>query len=193
MRYAKTHLTNYETRDDGNVKTIAGYFSVFDDTYDITDRVSESISRDAFNETINDDIRALTNHDTTLVLGRTSSNTLKLSIDDKGLYGEILINEDDQDALNLYARVQRGDVSHCSFGFEIIEETYEETERADGWHRHYTIDKVKLFEVSCVTFPRYESTTIQARQKDDKEMLEKAHTVWKERAKKKLNGGAENA
>ncbi|MFR3430819.1 MAG: HK97 family phage prohead protease [Holdemanella porci] len=48
------------------------------------------------------------------------------SVDDKGLWGEVEINESDQDAMNLYARVQRGDVDQCSFGFEITSEEYSE-------------------------------------------------------------------
>ena len=47
-------------------------------------------------------------HDTTLVLGRTKAGTLTLKEDSRGLWGSIQINRDDVDAMNLYARVQRG-------------------------------------------------------------------------------------
>lgn len=189
MRYAKTHMTDYTVRaDEDGKKYISGYFSVFDDVYQITENVSESIRRTAFDKTINDDIRALTNHDTTLVLGRTIRNTLKLNIDDHGLFGEIEINEDDMDAMNLYRRVQRGDVSQCSFGFEILDESFEDITEGKKTHRHYTINEVKLYEVSCVTFPAYESTSVQARAKDEKELADRLHEAWKASAKKKLGG-----
>ena len=64
--------------------------------------------------------------------------------------------------MNLYARVERGDVDQCSFGFDILEEdtTYNE----DG-SVHWTIKRVKLYEVSVVTFPAYEDTSVQARKR----------------------------
>ncbi|MGH2186177.1 HK97 family phage prohead protease, partial [Enterococcus faecalis] len=80
----------------------------------------EEISPEAFNGSLSNDIRALTNHETTLVLGRNKSGTLKLSVDSRGLWGQITINENDSDALNLYERVKRGDVDQCSFGFNIL-------------------------------------------------------------------------
>ena len=55
---------------------------------------------------------------------------MKLSVDSRGLWGQITINENDSDALNLYERVKRGDVDQCSFGFNILNE---ETDwREDG-------------------------------------------------------------
>lgn len=61
--------------------------------------------------------------------------------------------------MNLYARVKRGDVSQCSFGFNILCEEYDwsgDTEIA-------TLQAIELFEVSVVTFPAYESTSAAAR------------------------------
>ena len=63
------------------------------------------------------DIRALFNHDDSLVLGRTGNGTLTLAVDDVGLFGDIIINKDDPQAVGAYARVKRGDVIGCSFGF----------------------------------------------------------------------------
>ena len=89
--------------------------------------------------------------------------------------------------MNLYARVKRGDVSQCSFGFNILSEEHEEHE--DGTH-HFTIKKVKLFEVSCCTFPAYEDTSISARKADIEEIEKRKTALWREEAKKRLKGGA---
>lgn len=138
--------------------TIEATFIVFDEVYDMG-WCSESIDRHALDETIHGDIRALVDHDTTLVLGRTTTGTLTLRIDDRGVHGTIEININDADAMNLYARVQRGDVSQCSFCFSVIDEDHTLRNGKD----HFTVTKLELYEVSIVTFPAYETTTASAR------------------------------
>jgi HK97 family phage prohead protease len=145
--------------------------------------MSESIAPHAFDNTISDDVRALINHDTTLVLGRTSAHTLELRQDEHGLWGHIDINPNDTDAMNLYARVQRGDVTQCSFGFDILDE---ETDFRGENEVHWTIKAVKLYEVSACTFPAYEETSISARQRDLEEIKKRQHEAWKETMKKKI-------
>ena len=177
--------STFETRDEDGRSFIEGYFAVFDGVYEIAPDMSESIDRHAFDNTISGDIRALVNHDTTLVLGRTTANTLVLRIEEHGLWGRIEINPNDSDAMNLYARVQRGDVSQCSIGFEIIRE---ETEfRPDGGI-HWTIQELDLWEVSCCTFPAYTDTNISARAKDRDDVRARKMKAWqakmKERAEK---------
>lgn len=177
--------STFETRDEDGRLFIEGFFAVFDSVYEIAPDMSESIDRHAFDNTISGDIRALVNHDTTLVLGRTTANTLVLKIEERGLWGRIEINPNDSDAMNLYARVQRGDVSQCSIGFEIIRE---ETEfRADGGI-HWTIQELDLWEVSCCTFPAYTETNISARAKDRDDVRARKMKAWqakmKERAEK---------
>ena len=109
----------FQTREaDGNLY-IDGYFAVFNSEYWLWNDAFETIDPGAFSLETDVDVRALTNHDTTLVLGRTTAGTLTLRVDERGLFGTILINAEDQDACNLYARVKRGDVSQCSFGFDI--------------------------------------------------------------------------
>lgn len=140
---------------------IAGHFAVFDSPYEMYPGCIEQFARGAFASTLGDDIRALVDHDTRLVLGRTTVGTLILREDYHGLYGEIKINEADTDAMNLYARNQRGDVSQCSIGFDIIAEDY--VVSPDGQSCTWTIREVKLYEVSVVTFPAYEATAVEAR------------------------------
>ncbi|MCR5035236.1 MAG: HK97 family phage prohead protease, partial [Clostridia bacterium] len=149
QRRALISPTKFNTREDGEALYIEGYFAVFNSTYEIWNDATESIAPGAFTETLKDaDVRALINHDTRLVLGRTKAETLELREDDHGLWGRVLINPNDQDAMNLYERVKRGDVDQCSFGFEIIRE---ETEISDDGSIHWTIREVKLYEVSVCT------------------------------------------
>lgn len=190
----KRHLvfdSKFETRAEDGEKRIEGYFAVFGSDYIIGDGMSESIAPNAFDETLGDDIRALINHDTTLVLGRTSARTLTLNVDSRGLWGSILINPNDQDAMNAYARVERGDVSQCSIGFDILAEDTEYS----GADVHWTIEKIRLYEVSICTFPAYQETEVKARTRDLEDMrkreaeAEKAKlTAWREATKKRLKG-----
>ena len=145
--------------------------------------MSEEVAPGAFSETLSGDIRALVNHDTTLVLGRTSAHTLELREDTRGLWGSISINPNDTDAMNLYQRVKRGDVSQCSFGFDILEEDTEIRENGDV---HWTIKKVRLYEVSCCTFPAYESTNISARSEERDRLLERKAEAWRTKMKERI-------
>lgn len=176
-----------ESTTEENPK-IEGYFAVFGDIYDMGCGLTESIDRGAFDDTLDGDIRALINHDTTLVLGRTSANTLELRTDDHGLWGSIDVNPNDTDAMNMYARVQRGDVNQCSFGFEILDEA---TEYRENGYIHWTLNKVKLYEVSVCTFPAYEATSVSARAKDAEEIRKKALEAWKEKTRKRMKGAKE--
>ena len=160
MRQTRTADAAFQCRSDEGLKRIEGYFSVFGSDYQLFPGASESVDPHAFDNALDDDIRCLIDHDTRLVLGRTTANTLQLRVDEHGLWGSVLINEQDSDAMNLYARVIRGDVSQCSFGFDILDEA--EEVRQDGTV-HWTIKAVKLYEVSCVTFPAYTETEISAR------------------------------
>lgn len=181
-RQTRTIDASFQTRDADGEKRIEGYFATFTGHYDMGPGVVERVDPHAFDDCLEDDIRCLIDHDTRLVLGRTKAGTLSLRVDEKGLWGSVLINPEDQDAMNLYARVQRGDVSQCSFGFDILQERDEwNEETGEGT---FTILAVKLYEVSCVTFPAYEDTSITARKRD---VQRHALDAWKKRMKARLN------
>ena len=184
-RVMRTASTQFNTRDDDGKLAIEGYFAVFNSIYQIGEMMSESIAPSAFDNTLSGDIRALINHDTTLVLGRTKAGTLQLRTDSHGLWGHIDINPNDTDAMNLYNRVQRGDVDQCSFGFDILNE---ETEYREDGSIHWTIKEVELYEVSPCTFPAYEETSIAARAKERDEILKRRSQAWEEKMLKKLKG-----
>jgi HK97 family phage prohead protease len=170
--------------EDGNLY-IEGYFAVFGSEYRMWENAIETIDEDAFNETVDGDVRALVNHDSTLVLGRTTAGTLALRVDRTGLWGSILINQSDQDAMNLYERVKRGDVSQCSFGFDILDQS---TEVMENGTTVWRLKKVELYEVSVVTFPAYEDTSVIARKKDYEELQKRKKELWQKEMIQRLKG-----
>lgn len=182
-RQTRTNNTRFQVREESNERKIEGYFAVFDSEYEIFPGATESVDAKAFDNALDDDIRALIDHETHLVLGRTAANTLTLRTDEHGLWGSILVNPDDQDAMNLYARVSRGDVSQCSFGFDILDE--EHLRRADG-SDHWTIKAVKLYEVSVCTFPAYRETEVQARRDEIALIRKRELDAWKNNLKERL-------
>lgn len=189
VRQMRSIASKFETREENDERIIEGYFAVFNSNYEIGPGMSESVAPGAFKNTLSGDIRALVNHDTTLVLGRNTAKTLELSEDERGLWGRIRINPNDSDAVNLYERVKRGDVSQCSFGFDILDEEIEF--REDGGV-HWTIKKVKLYEVSCVTFPAYESTNIDARSRQRDDILKRRTEEWRIKMKERINHGTQS-
>lgn len=185
-RTAMTRDAEFLTRkaEDG-ARYIEGYFAVFGGVYQLWDDVSETVDPGAFDLASDRDVRALTNHDTTLVLGRTMAGTLDLKTDERGLWGSVKINERDQDAVNLYERVKRGDVTQCSFGFDILEELMEN--RADGSTVFHLV-RVKLYEVSVCTFPAYEETGVQARKAELADIRKRKHDAWAAETLARLKG-----
>lgn len=181
--------TQYRAAEENGELYIEGYFAVFNSVYELWPGATESIAPGAFAGALDGDIRALTNHDTTLVLGRTKARTLELREDGHGLWGRVRINREDGDAMNLYHRVQRGDVDQCSFGFDIGKE---ETNINDDGSVHWTIKEVSvLYEVTVATFPAYEETAVSARSAQAEQIKYRAAQAWKGTMKNRLKGSAE--
>lgn len=184
-RQMRCIMSEFNTRNDESGDLyISGYFSVFNSDYELWPGATESIAPTAFDDALADDIRALIDHETRLVLGRTKAGTLTLKNDSRGLWGEIKVNQNDQDAMNLYERVKRHDVDQCSFGFDIIDEEFED--RGDSVH--WTIKKVKLYEVSVVTFPAYTETSVTARKNQLKEIKKRSLEIDQNKLRTKLKG-----
>ena len=149
-------------RDGG--RYLEGYFAVFNREYKVYKDWVETIAPGAFGTHLStgEDVKILWNHNNDIVLGSTAAKTATLREDNVGLFGSVLINEQDQDAVNAYARVARGDVDGSSIGFDIVrqEEIWEnETYRT-------RLLEIKLYEGSPCTFPAYTDTSINARAKD---------------------------
>lgn len=187
-RQTRSLQTKLQTRAEPESQDmyIEGYFAVFNRQTELWPGAFEEIAPGAFDKTLGNDIRALINHDTTLVLGRNKSGTLELKTDSHGLWGRIKINPNDSDAVNLYERVKRGDVDQCSFGFNIVAESTEW--REDGTVK-WTLTEIDLHEVSVCTFPAYEETGVQARKAEVQQyrerQLQKRKLELKERLLKK--------
>lgn len=195
IRYLRSNTTEFNTAQTRNTDgeetlKISGYFSVFNSVYEIAPGMSESIAPGAFEDALSGDIRALINHDTTLVLGRTKAGTLTLREDSHGLWGDIQINPNDQDAVNLYERVKRGDVNQCSIGFRVIKQ---ETDIRDDGSFHWTITKAMLYEVSACTFPAYEETIISARSAERDALQAQRLEAWKNEMKGRIAHGIESS
>lgn len=181
---ARSSKSKFETREADGEMYISGYFAVFNSEYEMWPGAVESVAETAFDGALSDDIRCLINHETRLVLGRNKAGTLTLKTDARGLWGEVKINPNDQDAVNLYERVKRGDVDQCSFGFDILDEEFEDRGDLVKW----TIKKVKLYEVSVVTFPAYEETSVSARKRQLGKIKKRNTEAWKQKMLKKLKG-----
>ena len=184
IRQLRSDASQFQVREAEGDLSIEGYFSVFNSIYELWPGATESVAPGAFSETLGDDIRALVNHNDTLVLGRNKAGTLELREDSHGLWGKIKVNPNDSDAMNLYERVKRGDVNQCSLGFMIESE---ETEFREDGSIHWTIRKVKLFEVSVCTFPAYEATEVSARKADYEEIQKRKTEKWRVEMHAKLN------
>lgn len=160
----RTFSFDIEVREDGDAPKIRGHAAVFDQKTNIGP-FEERVARGAFIDSIGtDDVRALFNHDPTHVLGRNKSGTLRMSEDSQGLAIEI-DPPDTQFARDLMTSIKRGDISEMSFGFRAIKESWEGT-RPKALR---TLEKVRLFDVSPVTFPAYEGTDVAVR----------SHEQWK--------------
>lgn len=184
-RYLHMHDITTRNDTDGDLY-LEGYFAVFNEDYNVWNGATESIAPGAFDDSVSGDVRALYNHNDDLILGRTSAGTLELKQDSRGLWGRIKMNRNDSDAMNAYARIQRGDITGCSFGFDIESES---TDYRDDGTVHWTINKVNpLYEVSPCVFPAYEQTNVSARGKQIETMQKRKKEVWRHTMLQKLKG-----
>jgi HK97 family phage prohead protease/HK97 family phage major capsid protein len=156
--YSK-HDSTLETREENGERIIEGYAALYDNETNIGP-FKESISRGAFDNVLDNDVRALINHDPSLVLGRTSSGTLELTTDDVGLKYRVKLGNQ-QYATDLYESIQRGDISQSSFAFTIKDQTWSEDRSSRS------VDEVaQLLDVSPVTYPAYKEATVVAREEE---------------------------
>jgi HK97 family phage prohead protease len=150
-----------EMRQQDERPMLSGYAAVFGDVTEIAGMFKERIAPGAFASAVaRDDVRALFNHDANFVLGRTTAGTLRLVEDERGLRYEA-DPPDTTWARDLLVSVGRGDVSQSSFAFEVTEEDWDYGQRGEMPVR--TIKAVRLYDVSPVTYPAYESTSVSAR------------------------------
>lgn len=154
-------LVSMELREEKDGKRqIVGVAAVFDQYTQIYPWLMERIAQGAFDGVLGDDVRGLLNHDRNIVLGRTKSKTLRLSIDSNGLNYEI---DPPQAAAGVMESIERGDIDQSSFAFDI---EAEEWDFSDPNIDKRTITKIeKLYDVSVVTYAAYEGTEASVRSK----------------------------
>jgi len=161
--------------DDKNPAHVTGHAAVFDQLSENLGGFFEKIAPGAFDGVLNDDVRALFNHDPNLILGRTAAKTLKLSVDTTGLKVDFSI-PDTSYGRDLIVSLERGDINQMSFGFQVEEDEWNEDDTTGAVIR--TITKVKrLFDISPITFPAYPQTDVAKRSMDE----------WKESIKAQIH------
>lgn len=145
--------------DEGPMPKIVGYAALFNSLSVEMHGFFEKIAPGAFKKTLQEsDVRALWNHDTGKVLGRTKAGTLKCREDERGLAIEI---NPPESAEHMIESMKRGDVDQMSFGFEAIRDMWEEDRENKTVTR--TLLEVRLYEVSVVAFPAYPETSVSVR------------------------------
>lgn len=154
----RSNIAAVEKRAADDKRTLIGYAAVFERLAMIGGWFKEQIAPGAFADAIAGDVRALVDHDTGRVIGRTKSGTLRMQEDGVGLRVEIDV-PNTTDGNDLWELVERGDISGMSFGFKVTKETWDET----GDVPVRTIQALELMEVSAVAFPAYDDTTIGKR------------------------------
>lgn len=175
MELEKRHLpfeVRVERRDDGKV-IIRGHAAVFGQLSEDLGGFREQIAPGAFAEALQtDDVRALWNHNPDFILGRNRSNTLVMSEDSRGLAIEI-DPPDTQTVRDLViVPMERGDVSQMSFAFSV-RPGGQDWAKDDEGRVVRTLKKLRLYDVSPVTYPAYPQTDVSvARRSLDSAMAE---------------------
>jgi uncharacterized protein len=142
-------------------RVLSGYACVFNTLSVDMGGWFEMITPVAFSRTLqeNPDVLCLYSHDSALVLGRTKSGTLTLSVDQTGLRFECIL-PDTTTANDLIVLIERGDISGMSFGFVCFNDIW--TEDAEGRFIRQLLD-VDLYEITVTSFPAYPDTSISLR------------------------------
>lgn len=184
MKTEKRSVGTIEIRsnDDGTPIEFSGYAAKFYNPADtgtefqLGSRMFERIASTAFSTYKTDDIRGLFNHDSNIVLGRTTAGTMFVDVDGVGLRYRIPFDTNDPDHQRVAAKLKRGDVTGSSFQFAVRSSGSQwSTEIRNGEKVEIrTLTDVELFDVGPVTFPAYSSATsgVRTKCKDDPAWLE---------------------
>lgn len=158
-RFAVSAPLEIRAVEDGAGVAVAGYAAIFNERADIGGYFQEMIAPGAFDGRLGDDCVFLVNHEG-LPLARTTSGTLKLAVDARGLHVETVLDPSDPDAAAVIAKMRRGDMDKMSFSFRVEKETWDES----GDMPLRTIERIaELRDVALVTRPAYAGTEIALR------------------------------
>jgi len=166
------NIRDFEIRageGEGEGPKITGYAAVFNEVSEEMWGFREKIAPGAFDDVLEDDVRATFNHDSNYILGRSTAGTLKIKQDDVGLGVEIDPPETSW-VKDLLVTMQRKDVNQMSFAFRVAEDGQEWLVTDEGeWLR--TITKFsELADVSVVAFPAFPQTNAEVRARFEEEV-----------------------
>ena len=185
MTGKETRTAPAEVRMDEDSIKVSGYASVFNEETDIGGMFREVIAPGAFKDAIGrDDVRFLVNHDG-LPLARTTSGTLTLKEDERGLYMETELDASDPDVQQIVPKMKRGDLDKMSFAFRATKQEWDESEEIPL----RTIQEAELYDVSIVNDPAYSGTEIGLRSLEEykKEIKKKNFNSAALRRRLKMN------
>lgn len=168
-RYLPLQTAGLELRaaEGDGMPTLVGYAAVYDSRSSDLGGFVETIRQGAFSQSLSRgvDVRALINHDSARILGRTKSNTCTVTNNQKGLRYEVPL-PDTSYARDLVASIKRGDIQGSSFAFRTIEDAWRE-EILDGQRLVVReLIEVEVHDVSPVTDPAYPATEVGLRSLD---------------------------
>ena len=147
-------------QDDDGAMSISGMAAVIGQESEDLGGFTEIIEEGAFDAAIEaSDVRALYNHDSNYLLGRTASGTLRIEARSDGLFYEV--PDLPPSRRDVYELIERGDVTGNSFAFTVEEDRWEQ--RDDGRQVRYITQVRELFDVGPVVYPAYSQTVVSAR------------------------------
>lgn len=158
----KRVFVDCELRIEGeNSPKIVGYAAKYNAWSVDLGGFREIIRPGAFKRAVSEeqDVRALVDHDSSMILGRTKSGTLRMSEDAVGLRVEI-DPPDTSIAKDVMESIRRGDIDGMSFGFVTRKD---EWRNGKGGEMQRELIDVDLFDVSVVTYPAYPDTSVAMR------------------------------
>lgn len=163
----RSFAATIELREDGGKPRIVGHAAVFNSLSENLGGFREQILPGAFLEAIEkDDVRALFNHDSNIILGRNLAKTLELKEDSRGLAIDVIAPETQLVRDMVLEPIRRGDISQMSFGFMVRPGGVDWAQDDDG-NIVRTLKRLRLFDVSPVTFPAYPQTDVALRELRD--------------------------
>lgn len=179
-RFLSFEVRADEKQESEEKGIVDGYAVVYDKKTDICGYFEETIKRGALDNADLKDVPLLVNHDTdTIPVARSRRNngnsSMTLTVDEKGLKIRAELDlKNNARASELYSAIKRGDISGMSFMFSV--KTDEWTDEDTDYPKRTITEIAKVYEVSAVTFPAYNDTSIGARAVDTesaKKILEK--------------------
>ncbi|ARM68237.1 HK97 family phage prohead protease [Staphylococcus warneri] len=159
-------MANSQIETGQQEMVVEGYAIIFDTLSDDLGGFKEIISPNALSQVDISDVKCLINHDFNQVIGRTQASTLELSVDNKGLYFKCYLPNTSY-ARDIYENIKAGNVNQCSFYFTLPnDDTSARTWSKINGEYVQTINRIEdLIEVSIVTIPAYQDTSVAVGQR----------------------------